>query len=57
MASSTAAAAIRYAMDQLGTRYRWGGEGPGGFDCSGLVQAAYSAAGVSLPRRIQDRCI
>lgn len=28
----------------------WGATGPGSFDCSGLTQAAWRAAGVSLPR-------
>ena len=31
----------------------WGGDGPGGFDCSGLVQAAYASAGIQLPRTAQ----
>jgi cell wall-associated NlpC family hydrolase len=44
-------AAITFAYDVLGTPYEWGGTGTDGrFDCSGLTQAAYAAAGVTLPR-------
>ena len=42
--------AINFAMAQLGKPYQWGATGPNAFDCSGLVQAAYKAAGVNLTR-------
>lgn len=53
--SLAAGQAVRAALTQLGTPYRWGGEGPGGFDCSGLVQWAYARAGVAVPRVAQDQ--
>jgi len=50
------AVAVAWALAQIGTPYVWGGERPGvGFDCSGLVQAAYRVAGVALPRVAQDQ--
>ncbi|WP_030233551.1 MULTISPECIES: C40 family peptidase [unclassified Streptomyces] len=48
--NSRAAAAVSYAYQKLGSPYVWGATGPDAFDCSGLVQAAYRSAGVSLPR-------
>jgi peptidoglycan DL-endopeptidase CwlO len=48
-ASGRAAAAIQYAMAQLGDAYVWGATGPSAFDCSGLTMRAWGAAGVSLP--------
>jgi len=46
--------ALAYAQAQLGLPYLWGGDGPtageAGFDCSGLTTAAWTAAGVMLPR-------
>ncbi len=53
--SGGAAAAIEFAAGQLGTPYLWGGTGAGGFDCSGLVQAAYQRGGIDLPRVAQDQ--
>ncbi|MFD0316824.1 C40 family peptidase [Streptomyces flavalbus] len=49
-ANSRAATAVSYAYQALGSPYVWGATGPDAFDCSGLTQAAYRAAGVSLPR-------
>ncbi|MEU5622716.1 NlpC/P60 family protein [Streptomyces tendae] len=48
--NSRAAAAVAYAHRKLGSPYVWGATGPNAFDCSGLIQAAYRAAGISLPR-------
>jgi hypothetical protein len=48
--SSAAATAVRFALDQLGKRYQWGGAGPLAYDCSGLTMMAYRSAGVRIPR-------
>jgi cell wall-associated NlpC family hydrolase len=50
VASSAAAqAAVNTALAQVGDPYVYGAGGPNAFDCSGLTQYAFSAAGVSLP--------
>ncbi|MFE5893636.1 NlpC/P60 family protein [Streptomyces sp. NPDC056462] len=48
--NARAASAISYAYSKLGSPYVWGATGPNAFDCSGLTQAAYRSAGLSLPR-------
>jgi cell wall-associated NlpC family hydrolase len=42
--------AVAFAYAQLGKPYVWGATGPGSYDCSGLMMAAWAAAGVSIPR-------
>lgn len=51
--SGRAAAAVAAARSALGKPYVWGANGPGGFDCSGLMQWSYAQAGVGLPRTSQ----
>lgn len=46
--SSAARTAIKTACAQVGDPYVWGHTGPDSFDCSGLTQYAYKAAGISL---------
>ncbi|HEV7212856.1 MAG TPA: C40 family peptidase [Blastococcus sp.] len=48
-ATGAAQAAVSTALAQVGKPYVWGAAGPNSFDCSGLMQYAYSAAGISLP--------
>jgi cell wall-associated NlpC family hydrolase len=48
-ASGRAAAAVRFAMAQVGKAYVYGAAGPNAYDCSGLTMRAWGAAGVGLP--------
>ncbi len=50
-----AAAAVAAARSALGRPYVWGANGPGGFDCSGLMQWSYAQAGIGLPRTSQEQ--
>ncbi|MGW0361918.1 C40 family peptidase [Streptomyces sp. NPDC002990] len=52
-ATGSAAAIVNFARAQVGKAYVSGGTGPSSFDCSGLVQAAYRQAGITLPRMSQ----
>ncbi len=53
--SEAAQGALQFALAQIGVPYVWGGESPTGYDCSGLVQAAYRSVGVSLPRTSEEQ--
>ncbi|OKI14677.1 hydrolase [Nocardiopsis sp. TSRI0078] len=48
-------AVVDWALDQRGKPYIWGGVGPVGYDCSGLMQKAYESIGVTIPRVSQDQ--
>jgi peptidoglycan DL-endopeptidase CwlO len=51
---SAARRAVAFALAQRGKPYRWGQEGPDGFDCSGLAWAAWRSAGLAWPRLTAD---
>ncbi|WP_405822979.1 NlpC/P60 family protein [Streptomyces sp. NBC_01390] len=50
-----AAKAVAFARAQIGRPCVWGAAGPGSYDNSGLVQAAWKAAGVALPRAVHEQ--
>jgi cell wall-associated NlpC family hydrolase len=46
---------VAFSYGQLGKPYVWGATGPGSYDCSGLVQAAWASAGVAIPRTTYEQ--
>jgi len=54
-ASASGSAVVDTALAYQGVPYRWGGESPEGFDCSGLVQHVFARHGVALPRVAKDQ--
>jgi peptidoglycan DL-endopeptidase CwlO len=54
-ASGRAKVAIDEGYRQLGKPYKYGGNGPENFDCSGFTSWVWRAAGVSLPRTSRDQ--
>ncbi|MFC5215431.1 C40 family peptidase [Streptomyces coerulescens] len=47
--------ALAFSRSQIGKPYVWGATGPDSYDCSGLTQAAWKAAGVDIPRVTYDQ--
>ncbi|MEU8697371.1 NlpC/P60 family protein [Streptomyces sp. NPDC048680] len=54
-ATTKAGKVLAFARAQIGKPYVWGATGPSSYDCSGLTQAAWKAAGVSIPRTTWDQ--
>ena len=53
--SQAAQIAVDTALAQRGKPYVWGAGGPGSYDCSGLTQYAFRAAGISLPHSSRNQ--
>lgn len=46
---------VEEARKYKGTPYEWGGDDPGGFDCSGFTQYVYKQCGISIPRTSSEQ--
>jgi cell wall-associated NlpC family hydrolase len=49
--AGSAGKAVTFAYNAIGVMYKFGADGPDGYDCSGLTSAAWRAAGKSLPHK------
>jgi cell wall-associated NlpC family hydrolase len=47
--------AASLALAQIGRPYRFGGEDPSGFDCSGLILYVYGLLDVPMPRTVSEQ--
>ncbi|NEA56661.1 NlpC/P60 family protein [Streptomyces sp. SID13666] len=54
-ASAQGRRAVAFAAAQIGRPYEWGADGPSSYDCSGLTQQAWAAAGRNIPRTSQEQ--
>lgn len=54
ISSNARSTIVSTAYSLLGKAYVWGASGPNAYDCSGLVQACYGAAGIYVPHSSGD---
>lgn len=45
---------IQTAQSVVGTPYVWGGDSPGGFDCSGLINYIFAENNITVPRTVSE---
>lgn len=52
--SAKASSLVSTAKSVIGTKYKWGGTTPSGFDCSGFLNYVYKKQGVNIPRTVSQ---
>ena len=45
----------KMAKSKLGKRYKWGGNGPYAYDCSGFTKEVFELNGINIPRVSKDQ--
>ena len=45
----------KMAKSKLGKRYKWGGNGPYAYDCSGFTKEVFELNGITIPRVSKDQ--